>query len=175
MPANSNKEMQIKGDKKLIDLTSSGKFLISKFDDLEKERKEKHELINTLQISSFKVAVKNFEKKPDVHEQYLHRNYLLIHGLNETKTEERDKMVLDIEMFQTSINRSRMQGKRKGPGQKPRAIIVKFTQDKYRHHVFRNKKLLKGSNISATESLTLKRMEHLKKAREQHGFANVKK
>ena len=108
MPANSNKEMQIKGDKKLIDLTSSGKLLISKLDDLEKERKEKHELINTLQISSFKVAVKNFEKKPDVHEQYLHRNYLLIHGLNETKTEERDKMVLDIEMSQTSINRSRM-------------------------------------------------------------------
>ena len=51
MPANSNKEMQIKGDKKLIDLTSSGEFLISKFDDLEKQRKEKHELINTLQIS----------------------------------------------------------------------------------------------------------------------------
>ena len=108
MPANSNKEIQIKGDKKLIDLTSSGKFLISKFDDLEKERKEKHKLINTLQISSLKVAVKNFEKQPDVHEQYLHRNYLLIHGLNETKTEERDKMVLDIKMSQTSIDRSRM-------------------------------------------------------------------
>ena len=39
--------------------------------------------------------------------------------------------------------------------------------------VFRNKKLLKGSGISVTESLTLKRMEHLKKVREQHGFANV--
>ena len=34
---------------------------------------------------------------------------------------------------------------------------------------------MKGSNISVTESLTLKRMEHLKKAREQHGFTNVKK
>ena len=110
MLANSNKEMKIKADKKLIDLTSSGKFLISKFDDLEKERKEKHELINTLQIeiSSLKFAVKSFEKKADDHKQYLNRNYLLNHGLNETKTTERDKMVLDIEMSQVNIGRSHM-------------------------------------------------------------------
>ena len=35
------------------------------------------------------------------------------------------------------------------------------------------KKLLKGSGIPLTENLTLKMMEHLKKAREQLGFANV--
>ena len=35
------------------------------------------------------------------------------------------------------------------------------------------KKLLQGSGISVTDNLTLKRMEHLKKAREQHGFENV--
>ena len=64
-------------------------------------------------------------------------------------------------------------GKRKGPGQKPRVIIVKFTQYKDRHHVFRSKKLLKETGISVTESFTLKRMEKIKKAREQHGFANV--
>ena len=67
-------------------------------------------------------------------------------------------------MSQISIDRSHSLGKRKGPGQKSQAIIVKFTW---------NKKLWKGTGISATESLTLKRMEHLKKAREQHGFANV--
>ena len=65
MLANSNKEMQIKGDKQLIDLTSSVEFLTSKFDELERERKEKDELINSLQIevSSLKVEVKNLEKK----------------------------------------------------------------------------------------------------------------
>ena len=65
MLANSNKEMQIKGDKQLIDLTSSVEFLTTKFDELEKERKEKDELINSLQIevSSLKVEVKNLEKK----------------------------------------------------------------------------------------------------------------
>ena len=59
--ANSNKEIQIKGDKKLIDLTSLVEFLTSKFDELERERKEKDELINSLQIeaSSLKVEVKN--------------------------------------------------------------------------------------------------------------------
>ena len=80
---------------------------------------------------------------------------------------------LNMEMSQVSIDRSHRLGKRKGPGQKPRAIIVKFTRYKDRQLVFENKKLLKGSGISVTESLTLKRMEHLKKAREQHGFANV--
>ena len=64
-------------------------------------------------------------------------------------------------------------GKRKGPGQKPWAIILNFTRYKDRHYVLRNKKLLKETGISVEESLTLKRMEHLKKARELHGFANV--
>ena len=104
---------------------------------------------------------------------------MLIHGLTETTTEDTDKMVLDvvnnklnIKMSQISIDRSHRLGKRKGPGQKPRAIIVKFTRYKDRHHVFRNKKLLKGTGISVTESPTVKRMEHLKKAGEQHGFGH---
>ena len=41
MLANSNKEMQIKGDKQLIDLTFSVDFLTSTFDELERERKKK--------------------------------------------------------------------------------------------------------------------------------------
>ena len=179
---NNNKEMQIKGDKQLIDFTSSVELWISKFDELEKERKEKDELINSLQIEVFslKVEVKNLEKKAEDQEQYSRRNCLLIHGLTETKTEDTDEMVLDIinnklniEISQISIYRGHRLGKRKGPGQKPRAIIVKFTRYKDRYHVFSKKKLLKGTGISVTESLTLKRMEHLKKAREQHGFANV--
>ena len=182
MLANSNKEMQIKGDKQLIDITSSVEFLTSQFDKLEKERKEKDELINSLQIevSSLKVEVKNLEKNPDDQERYSRRNCLLIHGLNKTKTKDTKEMVLDVindklnmEMSQVSIDRSHRLGKRKGPGQKPRAIIVKFTRYKDRHLVFRNKKLLKGSGTSVTESLTLKRVEHLKKAREQHGFADA--
>ena len=44
MLANSNKEVQIKGDKQLIDFTSSVEFLTRKFDELERERKKR--LIN---------------------------------------------------------------------------------------------------------------------------------
>ena len=157
-------------------------FLTFKFDELERERKEKDELMNIFQIevSSLKVEVKNLENKADDQEQYSRRNCLLIHGLTETKTEDTDEMVLDlinnklnIKMSQIGINKSHRLGKCKGPAQKPQAIIVKFTQYKDRHHVFRNKKLLKGTGISLTESLTLKMMEYLKKAREKHGFANV--
>ena len=138
MLANSNKKMQIKGDKQLIDLTSSVEFLTSKFNELERERKEKDELINNLQIevSALKVDVKNLEKKADDQERYSRRNCFLIHGLTETKTEDTDEIVLDvinnklnIEMSQISIDRSHRLRKRKGPGQKPRAIIVKFTHD----------------------------------------------
>ena len=87
MLANSNKEMQIKDDKQLIDLTPSVEFLTTKFDQLKKERKEKYELINSLQIeiSSLKVELKNLEKKADDQEQYSHGNCLLIHGLTGKK------------------------------------------------------------------------------------------
>ena len=63
--SNSNKEVQIKGDRQLLDLTSSVEFLTPKFDELEKEIKEKDELIDSLQmgVSSLKVEVKNLEKK----------------------------------------------------------------------------------------------------------------
>ena len=96
--ANSKKEMQIKGDKQLINLTFSVEFLTTKFDELEKERKEKDELINSLQVevSSLKVEVKNIEKKVHDQEQYSRRNCLLIHGLTETRTEDTDEMVLDF-------------------------------------------------------------------------------
>ena len=66
MLANSNKEMQIKGDKLLIDLTSSVEFLTTKFDELKKERKKKEdELINShqIEVSSLEVEVKNLAIK----------------------------------------------------------------------------------------------------------------
>ena len=131
-----NKEMQIKGDKQLIDFISLVKLSTFKF-ELEKERKEKDKLIDSLQVevSLLKVGVKNLEKKADDQEQYLRRNFLLIHGLMEPKTEDTDEMVLhiinkklNIELSQISIDRSYRLGKWKGLGQKAQAIIVKFTQ-----------------------------------------------
>ena len=49
----------------IIDLTSSVEFFTSKFDELEKEREEEDELINSLQVVTLflKAEVKNLEKK----------------------------------------------------------------------------------------------------------------
>ena len=40
--------MQIKGEKQLVDLADSVKFMASKFDGLEKDQKEKEKIINNL-------------------------------------------------------------------------------------------------------------------------------
>ena len=56
--------MQIKGNKQLIHLSSQVEFLKSKFDEVDKEVKEKDDLINSLriEISSFKAEVKNLKR-----------------------------------------------------------------------------------------------------------------
>ena len=96
--ANSNKDMQIKGDKQLIDLTSWVEFLTSTFDELEMESKERDELINSLpiKVSSLTVEVEDLENRADDQEQYSRGNCSLIHVMNEIKTEDTDEMVLDI-------------------------------------------------------------------------------
>ena len=57
--------------------------------------------------------------------------------------------------------------------QKARPIIAKFVQYDDRNRVFRNKKKLKGQNISVTKSLTKTRMDKVKQAKETDGFTNV--
>ena len=56
---------------------------------------------------------------------------------------------------------------------KPRPIIVKFVRYNTRNKIYRNKKKLKGTEISVTESLTVKRINMLEKAKEEHTFNNV--
>ena len=45
---NENKNMHIKSEKQLVDLSDSVKFMTSKFDELEKDQKEKEKMINNL-------------------------------------------------------------------------------------------------------------------------------
>ena len=56
---------------------------------------------------------------------------------------------------------------------KPRPIIVKFVRYNTRNRIYRNKKKLKGTEISVKESLTAKRINMLEKAREEYTFNNV--
>ena len=106
-------------------------FLTSKFNELEKERKEKDELINSLEIkfrkqifkSFLKVKVKNIQKKANDREEYSRRSCLLTHGFDDRKTEDTGGRVLyvinyklNIEVSLTSIDRSHRLEKRKGHG-----------------------------------------------------------
>ena len=52
-------------------------------------------------------------------------------------------------------------------------MIVNFTRYNTHNRIYRNKKILKGTGISMTESLTVKRSNMLEKAREEHTFNNL--
>ena len=45
---NENKNIHIKGEKQFLHLADSVKFMTSKFDELEKDRKEQEKIINNL-------------------------------------------------------------------------------------------------------------------------------
>ena len=72
------------------------------------------------------------------------------------------------------IDRSYRLGKPKtSKNAKPRPITVKFVRYNTRNKIYRNKKKLKGTGINVRESLTVKRINMLEKAREEHTVNNV--
>ena len=153
-----------------------------KFDEYEKDRKEKEQIINGLQneVSFLKERIDLLEKKSDDSEQYSRKNCLLVHGVEEQEQENTDNIVLnvikehlDIELLVKDFDRSHRFGKSNSKS-KRRPIIVKFISYNDRRAIFNNKKRLKGTGISITESLTAERMRKLKSARDQFGFSNVR-
>ena len=64
----------------------------SKFDDYERERREKDKIIKKLksQMSDLNASVKNLKNQLNRQERYSHRNCLLIHGITETQDENTD-------------------------------------------------------------------------------------
>lgn len=178
--SNDTRSTQIKGDKQLEDLTLSVKTMSDKFDEFEKDRKEKEKIIKGLkqEVSSLKERVEELEKISDDHEQYSRRNCLLLHGIEEEKDEVTDDKVIsvlqekmELQIDKEDLDRSHRIGK--PSPQKKRPIIVKFARYNIRKSAYSHKKRLKNTGISITESLTAFRMEQLKKAREEHGFQNV--
>ena len=69
--------MQIKGDIQFIELTESVQHMSDKFDDFEKDRREKEELINNLKegLITLKGRVETLKKESDSQEQYSRRNH----------------------------------------------------------------------------------------------------
>ena len=97
----------------------------------------------------------------------------------ESENEDTDVIVKEIlnELLQekfanVDIDRSHQTGTIKNIKQS-RCIIIKFARYNIRNKVFKNKKKLRDTAISITESLTRKRMQMLTKARNEFLFKNV--
>ena len=172
------KERQIKGERQLNELTNS---INEKFEELEKDKKEKEIKIKKLEekVSLMSNKIETLEKSFDSQEQYSCRNCLLVHGIDEKEGEQTDKVIIDtvvekmnIAITSDDVDRSHRVGKKK-EGNKSRPIIVKFSRYNACHKVFSNRKRLKGTNISITESLTTTRMAKLKEARDEKAFKSM--
>ena len=80
--------------------------------------------------------------------------------------------LLQEKLTNFDIDRSHQKGKLKR-GKQSRPIIIHFARYNIRNRVFKNKKKLKDTSISITESLTQKRMQMLAKARNELFFKNI--
>ena len=171
---------QIKGEEHLSEVSKSIEFISKRFDEYEKELKEKDDLIKALrsEVDDMSEEIDTLKLGLDRQEQYSRRNCLLFHNIPEKNGENTDEIVVQVvneKMGETisveDLDRSHRLGARKEG--KSRPVIVKFSRYITRNKIFRNKKVLKGKQISITESLTGKRMSELSKAREKFGFKSV--
>lgn len=178
---NDLRDNQIKGTRQYDEIQESLQAISDRFDDYEADRKKKDETINRLEneVSVLNVKVSELTSAVEKQEQYSRRNCLLLHGINENKDEDTDKISLNtlnenlqLELTELNIERSHRIGKPK-PNGKPRPIIIKFVRYNVRRKVHERKKMFKGKKISITESLTAFRMSKLAEAREKYGFLNV--
>ena len=121
------------------------------------------------------------ENKIDRQEQYSRRNCILIYWIGENKEENTDQQAIDFINYNLDtkideideIDRSHGIGCYDKAKKKARPIIMKFARQNVRGRVFREKRKLKGTGKSITESLTTKRIGQLNDAREKYGFNNV--
>ena len=157
-------ESQIKGEKQLSDLTETviGYLISYKFDEYEKDRKAKDELIIKLQtqVTELTDKVSNLSVQVDKQEQYSRRNCLLIHDVEENRNEDTNtlsiciiKEHLGLDIQPSDIDGTHRIGNKNKACKKGRAIIIKFARYNTRKKVSMNKKRLKG-HMSVTKSLT---------------------
>ena len=130
------KNMHIKDKKQLLDLGESAKFITSKLGELEKDQKEKEKIINNLkgELSYVSEKLRKMEESIDSQQQYSQTNCLLLHGIEETKGEDTDNIVLevlnndmDLNISKAALDRSHRIGNPKSKT-KSRPIIVKFVR-----------------------------------------------
>ena len=180
--AQENEEKYIKGESHLSELTKAIDLIPCKFDDYERERREKYKIItdSKSEVSDLSTSVKNLENQLDHQEQYSRRNCILIHDITETQSENADDISfrtinehLELALTEKELDRTHRIGNPKSGNKKTRPIIVKFARHNTRRKVFVNKKRLINTGISITKSLAKHKMEFFKKAKNEFRFNNV--
>ena len=141
----------------------------AKFDECEKDKKQKKDKIKILEDNNLKMhdKIAILEKQNDRQQ---------LHGIPECKGEVTDdgavktifENINDNIITVDDINRSHRIGKYDPQKKKPRPMIVKFARYNVRDRVFSNKRKLKGKQISVSKSLTNLRLMKLKEARDQY-------
>lgn len=113
-------------------------------------------------------------------EQYSRRNCLLVHGIKETPKENATEAAIGVLNSKLNLrlsvddidrchrlqtrNTTRTAAQVVAEGHKP--IIIKFISYRVRERVWKNKKMLKGTGILVTESLTVKRLKLYREVQE---------
>ena len=116
------------------------------------------------------------EKRVDDLEQYSRSNCLVIHGCENVPTNSKPGKYLEIENYVCKLLNEKLQLDspldtyeldiaHQLPSDKGTPIIVKFLRRTRRNEIYRKKRLLKGSSVIITESLTRRRLKLLEKVR----------
>ena len=128
---------QTKDEKQLSDLNDSVELIHDKFNEYEKDRKAKDQLIIKLQtqITELTDKISNLSIQVDEQEQYSRWNCLLIHGVEENRNEDTDTLSINIikdhlrlDIQSSDIDRTHRIGNKNKVRKKGRAIIIKFTR-----------------------------------------------
>ena len=144
------------------------KFIIEKLEEIEVNRREKERDIAELKstINGLDARVDKVETVLDHKEQYSSRNRLLIHDFDKKNLENTDDVVTNIlkkemneEVTHRDIDNTHCLVNQKPDKNKPQRIIIKFSRYNVRAKILKNKRKLKGKQMSVTKSLTKGRIE----------------
>ena len=144
------------------------KFIIEKLEEIEVNRRKKERDIAELKstINGLDARVDKVETVLDHKEQYSSRNRLLIHDFDKKNLENTDDVVINIlkkemneEVTHRDIDNTHCLVNQKPDKNKPQRIIIKFSRYNVRAKILKNKRKLKGKQMSVTKSLTKGRIE----------------
>ncbi|CAH0563108.1 unnamed protein product [Brassicogethes aeneus] len=123
---------------------------------------------------------KKYKQKTNNIEQYTRRSNLRISGMKETSSENVEEKFIEICKtklnidLRSKIDRCHRIGKvNKSNQDKPRGVLVQFSNYKVKWQIYTNKKSLQGTGISIKEDLTQEQLALYKEACEKFGFKNT--